>query len=81
MSSSTTRWFSPSKSRGMVACAFRVTSVMARLDSGVVCVGSSGGRPSDGAWGGCLRKGEGPTARCSTRWSGMAWWLPAAGRT
>ena len=76
----TMRWFSPSRSRGMVASAFRVGSVMARLGPGVVCVGSSGGRPSDGVWGGRFWKGDGPTARCSTRCSGMAWLRSAAGR-
>ena len=51
VSPSTMRWFSPSRFRGMVASAFRVRSGMARLGPGVACVGSSGGRPSDGAWG------------------------------
>ena len=45
VSPSTMRWFSPSRSRGMVASAFRVRSAMARLGPGVACVGSSGGRP------------------------------------
>ena len=78
VSPSTTRWFSPTKSRGMVASAFRVRS--GRFVPGVACVGSSDGRPSDGARGGRLRKGDGPTARCSTRWTGMAWRRSAAGR-
>ena len=30
---------------------------MARLGPGVVCVGSSGGRPSDGVWGEVLLEG------------------------
>ena len=55
----------------MVGSAFRVRSAMARLGPGVACVGSSGGRPSDGVWGGRFWKGDGPTARCSTRCSGM----------
>ena len=80
VSPSTMRWLSPSRSRGMVASAFRVRSAMARLGPGVACVGSSGGRPSDGLWGGCFWKGDGPTARCWTRCSGMAWWRSAAGR-
>ena len=47
---------------------------MARLGPGVACVGSSGERPSDGVWEGRFWKGDGPTTRCSTRCSGMAWW-------
>ena len=42
VSPSTRRWFSPSRSRGMVASAFRVRSAMERLGPGVACVGSSG---------------------------------------
>ena len=52
VSPSTMRWSSPSRSREMVASAFRVRSAMARLGPGVACVRSSGGRPSDGLWGG-----------------------------
>ena len=37
-------------------------------------------RRLDGASGGLLRKGDAPTARCSTRWSRMAWWWSVAGR-
>ena len=80
VSPSTMRWFSPSRSRGMVASAFRVRSAMERLGPGVVCVGSSGGRPSNGVWEGRFWKGDGPTARCSTRCSGITWWQSAAGR-
>ena len=57
VSPSTMRWFSPSRSRVMVASAFRVRSAMARSGPGVACVGSSGGRPSDGVWGGVLLEG------------------------
>ena len=57
VSPSTMRWFSPSRSREMVASAFRVRSAMARLGPGVACVVSSGGRSSDGMWGGALLEG------------------------
>ena len=57
VSPSTMRWSSPSRSRGMVASAFRVRSVMACLGPGVACVGSSAGRPSDWVWGGALLEG------------------------
>ena len=53
----TMRWFSPSRPRGMVASGFRVRCEMARLGPGVVCIGSSGGRPSDGVLGGALLEG------------------------
>ena len=58
VSLSTTRWFSPFRSRGMVASAFRVSSAMERLLQGVACVGSSGGRLADAAWGGAPLEGE-----------------------
>ena len=80
VSPSTTRWLLPSRSRGMVASAFRVRSAMARWGSGLACVGSSGGRPSDGAWGGHSRKGDGPTARCSTRMEWCCVWAVRRGQ-
>ena len=80
VSPSIMRWFSPSRSRGTVASAIRGRSAMARLGPGKACVGSSDGRPSDGALGGRLKKGDGPTARFSTNRSEMAWWRSAAGR-
>ena len=51
------RWLSPSRSRGMVASAFRVRSAMARWGPGVACVGSSGRRLSDGMLGGGALEG------------------------
>ena len=54
---STTRWFSHSRSRGMVASAFRVWSAMAHLGPGLASVASSGGRPLDRAWGGAPQEG------------------------
>ena len=80
VSPSTTRWFFPSRSREIVASPFRVRSAMACLGPGVACVGTSDGRPSDGAWGGRRKKGDGPTSRCSTRWSCIPWWRSAVGR-
>ena len=50
VSPSTMRWFPPSRSRGMLASALRVRSAMARLGPGVACIGSSGGRLSDGVF-------------------------------
>ena len=41
----------------MVASAFKVRNAMVRLGPCVACVGSSGGRPSDGAWGGAPQEG------------------------
>ena len=35
---------------------------MAYFGPGIACVGSSGGHPSDGAWGARLWKGDGPAA-------------------
>ena len=57
VSPSMMRWFSPSRSRGMVASTFRMRSAMARFGPGVACVGSSGGRPSDGVVGGAFLEG------------------------
>ena len=60
VSPSTMRWFSSSRSLGMVSAAFRVRSAMARFGPGVACVGSSGGRLSDGVWGGASGRGMAP---------------------
>ena len=51
ISPSTTWWFSPSRYRGMVASAFRVRSAMPHFGPLLACVGSSGRRLSDEAWG------------------------------
>ena len=71
VSSSIMRWFSPSRSRGMVASAFRVRSAMARLGPGVACVCSSGGRPWDGGWGGAPGRVMAPPP--GVRQGGVVW--------